>query len=61
VTQVRHCGQHEDKLRELLGNAFKQLPASGHQQVRTIIGIGTATAAVLVAKIIDIERFVSRE
>jgi transposase len=61
VTQVRHCLDHEDKLRQLLEDAFAELPAGGHQQVRTIRGIGTATAAVLVAKIIDIERFVSPE
>jgi transposase len=61
VTQVRHCLEHEDKLRELLAGAFAELPPSGHLQVRTIPGIGTATAAVLVAKIIDIQRFVSPE
>ena len=61
VTQVRHCVQHEEKLRQLLEEAFAALPPSGHQQVRTIAGIGTATAAVLVAKVIDIDRFVSPE
>jgi transposase len=61
VTQVRHCLQHEEKLRCLLEEAFGQLPPSGHQQVATIKGIGIATAAVLVAKIIDIERFRSPE
>jgi transposase len=57
VTQVRHSLDHEEKLRKLLEEAFAQLPASGHQQLTTIPGIGTATAAVLVAKIIAIERF----
>jgi Transposase IS116/IS110/IS902 family len=33
------------------------LPASSHLQVVTIPGIGEATAAVLVAKIVDIDRF----
>jgi len=61
VTQVRHCLQHEEKLRDLLEEAFTQLPPSGHQRVATIPGIGTATAAVLVAKVIDIERFTSPE
>jgi transposase len=61
VTGVRHCLQHEDKLRGLLEDAFAQLPPSGHQQLVTIPGIGTATAAVLVAKVIDIDRFVSAE
>jgi transposase len=61
VTQVGHCLDHEAKLRQLLEDAFAQLPPSGHLQVRTVPGIGTATAAVLVAKIIDIERFSSPE
>jgi transposase len=58
VAQVRH-GQHtEHQMRDLLSSAFAALPASGHRQVITIPGIGEATAAVLVAKIIDIDRFV---
>ena len=61
VTQVRHCLQHEDKLRHLLADAFAELPPSGHQQLVTIPGIGVATAAVLVAKIIDIDRFQTPE
>jgi transposase len=61
VTQVRHSLVHEEKLRQLLEDAFAALPPSGHVQVPTIPGIGTATAAVLVAKIIDIERFTTAE
>jgi transposase len=57
VAQVRHCQQVEHKMRQLLTAAFAELPASGHLQVVTIPGIGEATAAVLVAKIIDIDRF----
>jgi hypothetical protein len=41
----------------LLNAAFAELPPSGHLQVVTIPGIGDASAAVLVAKIVDIERF----
>src|SRR5438067_80912 len=37
--------------------AFGKLPVSPHVQVVTIPGIGTATAAALVAKIVDIKRF----
>jgi hypothetical protein len=37
--------------------AFADLPASPHVQVLTITGIGEATAAALVAKIVDINRF----
>jgi transposase len=61
VTQVRHSLMHEEKLRKLLEDAFAALSPSGHVQVPTVPGIGTATAAVLVAKIIDIERFTTPE
>jgi transposase len=61
VAQVRHCQQTEQKMRKLLGAAFAELPPSGHLQVQTIPGIGEASAAVLVAKIVDIERFASPE
>jgi transposase len=57
VTQVRHCQKAEKALRKLLTKAFAQLPASPHVQVITVPGIGTATAAALVAKIGDIDRF----
>jgi transposase len=61
VTQVRYSLAHEEKLRKLLNNAFDEPPPSGHVHVTTTPGIGTATAAVLVAKIIDIERFTTPE
>ena len=57
VAQVRHCQKAEKDLRQLLTAAFADLPASAHVQVVTIPGIGAATAAVLVAKIVDIDRF----
>jgi transposase len=57
VAQVRHCDKTEQTTRDLLAAAFADLPVSGHVQVVTIPGIGTATAAVLTAKIIDINRF----
>ena len=41
----------------MLTAAFADLPASAHVQVVTITGVGDATAAVLVAKIVDIDRF----
>jgi len=59
VAQVRHCQQAEHNARALLAAAFADLPASGHLQVVTIPGIGAATAAVLVAKIMNIDRFVT--
>jgi transposase len=57
VTQLRHCEHAEQNMRKLLNAAFADLPASGHRQLLTIPGIGEATAAVLVAKIVDIDRF----
>jgi transposase len=61
VAQVRHCEQAEQKMRQLLIAALDDLPASPHLQVITIPGIGAATAAVLIAKIVDIERFETPE
>ncbi len=57
VTQVRHCQKAEQHLHQLLVAAFSELPASPHVQVLTIPGIGAATAAALVAKIVHIDRF----
>ncbi len=57
VSQLRHCEQTEQKMRNLLTAAHEDLPDSGHRQVVTIPGIGAATAAVLTAKIVDIDRF----
>jgi transposase len=57
VTQVRRCQNAVKDLRQLLTAAFADLPRSPHVQVVTISGIGAATAAVLVAKIVDIDRF----
>jgi transposase len=61
VDQVRHCQHAEDKMRQLLLDAYAGLPASGHLQLTTIPGIGAATAAVLVAKIGAIDRFATAE
>ncbi len=57
VTEVRLSLGAEAKLRELLTATFDELPPSGHRQVVTIPGIGRTTAAILVAKIGDIDRF----
>jgi transposase len=59
VAQVRHCQSTEKAMRKLLTIAFADLPASPHVQVVTIPGIGEATAAALVAKVVDIKRFVT--
>ena len=57
VEQLRQSQRAEEKLRQMLITAFADLPASPHLQVLTITGIGEATAAALVAKIVDINRF----
>jgi transposase len=57
AAQVRHSQHAEEHFRQLLTAAFADLPASAHVQVVTIPGIGDATAAVLVAKIVNIDRF----
>ena len=61
VAQVRHTQHAESQLRRLLGNAYATLPPSPHLQVVTVPGIGVATAAVLIAQAIDINRFATPE
>jgi transposase len=61
VAQVRHSQKAERQIRQLLSQAYADLPPSGHNQLITIPGIGTATAAVLAAKVIDIDRFPTPE
>jgi transposase len=61
VGQVRHCQSAEKALRKLLVSSFDALPHSPHVQVVTVPGIGTATAAVLVAKVVDIDRFATAD
>jgi hypothetical protein len=61
VAQVRHCQSAEKGMRKLLTHAFADLPDSPHVQVVTVPGIGAATAAALVAKIVDIDRFATPE
>jgi transposase len=61
VADVRHCQKAEATLRRLLSDTFDQLPVSPHVHVVTIPGIGAATAAVLVAKIQEIDRFATAD
>lgn len=57
LEHLRNCKKTEKKLEELLTSAYRALPDSGYRQVETIPGIGVITAAVIVAKMISIERF----
>jgi transposase len=61
VEQLEHCKKTENRLEKLLLQSFEALPVSGHIHVATIDGIGKITAAILVAKIISIERFKTPE
>ena len=59
--QLEHCQKSDKRLEKLLLGAYDALPASGHIHVASIPGIGRLTAAVLVAKMISIERFATPE
>ena len=61
VEQLRTCQKNVKSLENLLEQAYQALPRSGHVQVETIAGIGKRTAAVLVAKMISIDRFATPE
>jgi transposase len=61
VDQVQHCRQAEKCLENLLCRAYQVLPVTGHVHTDSIPGIGTMTAAVLVAKMISIDRFETPE
>ena len=57
VGQVVGNQKAQNRLEKMLLQAYGQLPPSGHLQVETISGIGPTTAAVLVSKIVSIDRF----
>ncbi len=57
VDQVARNRRVERDLQQLVTETWDDLPPSPHVQVLTIPGIGQATAAILVAKIVDIDRF----
>ena len=61
VQQLENSLASVQELEMLLAQTFQALPRSGHVQVETIPGIGTTTAAILVAKMISIERFPTPE
>jgi len=61
VEQVVRSRAAERDLLRLVTQAWDDLAASPHVRVLTVPGIGAATAAILVAKIVDIERFARPE
>ncbi len=61
IEEIHQAEQNQKKLETLLTEALAALPEGGHTQVSTIAGIGEITAAVLVAKMISIDRFETAE
>lgn len=61
VRRLQECLQATKRLEKLLEQALQHLSTSGHVHVTSIPGIGPVTAAVLIAKIIDIRRFETPE
>jgi transposase len=57
VVQLEQFQKREKRLEKLLHQAYQALPDSGHVHIQSIPGIGPLTTAVLVAKIISIDRF----
>lgn len=57
LDQLRNNDRSVERLENLLLTAYRALPPSGHLRVQSIVGIGEITAAVLVAKIVSIDRF----
>jgi transposase len=57
VSQLRRSLAAEAKLNNLMTTAYAQLPQANH--LTTIPGIGTATAAVLTAKMVSSQRFLT--
>ena len=58
---MKQAQQSEKTQEKLVVQAFEALPHSGHAQVETIVGIGKITAAVLVSKIVSIDRFATAD
>jgi transposase len=61
VAEVRHSQAAESRLRQLLVKTYAALPVGRHTHLTSIPCIGAQTAAILVAKIIDIDRFATPE
>jgi transposase len=57
VRALRQSQQSTRRFKRLLVEAYDALPTSPHRHIESIPGIGKQTAAVLLAKIVDIDRF----
>lgn len=61
VEEVQQAAAQRKTLEKLVEQAFAKVPPSGHLQLTTIPGVGVATAAVLLSKVVSIDRFESPE
>jgi transposase len=61
VRSVQQSRKATREWKSLLAEAYDALPPGPHQQITTIPGIGKQTAAALVAKMVDIDRFAKPE
>lgn len=59
LNSAQHTEKSKKKLQKLLVVAYRALPDGPHHQIESIPGIGEVTAAILVAKVISIDRFPS--
>jgi len=57
VRDIQASKKNEKSLETLMKQAFAALPPGSHHLLTTIKGIGPATAAALVAKVVSIDRF----
>jgi transposase len=57
VRSIQHSQKTTRALKQLLEQAYDDLPPGPHQKIETIPGIGKQTAAALVAKMVSIDRF----
>ena len=55
--QLQRCQTAKNNLKKLLLSAFRALPHGSHMLIESIPGIGQVTAAILVAKIVSVDRF----
>jgi transposase len=57
VQAIEQSQKRKRALMRLLEQAYDDLPTGAHRRIETITGIGKQTAAALVAKMVDINRF----
>jgi transposase len=61
VRSVLQSQKTSGELKCLMEQAYNDLPSGSHQRIETIPGIGKQTAAALVAKMVNIDRFATPE